>query len=144
MGFTVLFPDTVEVIDAIRSGIGRDVIFYSGIITTCSACSLDPVTNTSTNPFCLPCGGEHYITVFTGITLTGHITWGSSDSVGWVTGGQMMEGDCRVQIKYTVLNEDIVNDTEYLVVDGKTMEIKKRIMRGVKQLNRILLELIER
>jgi hypothetical protein len=61
----------------------------------------------------------------------------------WATGGQIYEGDCRAQIKYTVANLSLVEDAKWLVIDGKKMSIIKVIYRGVPQVNRILLDLRE-
>lgn len=142
----ITFPeDTKTVIDAIRGAIGRDVTFWTVVSSTaCPVCSLDIVTNTSTDSFCETCEGLYWIPVASGTTISGHVTWGHSDNMQWESGGQWYEGDCRVQIEYTDDNL-ILSDTAYEVtVDDKTMEIKKKILRGVPDLNRILLDLIEK
>jgi hypothetical protein len=77
-------------------------------------------------------------------TLKAHITWGPADMLGWYTGGQIPEGSCRIQIKYSTVNEQLVKDTSYVIVDGKDMVVKKTHLRGVPNLNRILLDLIEK
>ena len=137
--------DTESIIDQIRGVIGRDITFYVvASSTACSVCSLDPVTNTSTDPFCLTCSGLYWIPVYSGVTVSGHVTWGHSELLNWQSGGQFFDGDCRVQIKYTVANLDAVDRMKWAVVDGKQLFFLKKILRGVKQLNRILIDLKER
>ena len=142
----ILWPDnTDEVIDAIRDAIGREVEFqYLAGTIPCSACSLDPVTNTSDDAFCPVCSGEYWIETISGYTTSGVITWGPSDRPAWQMGGQMLEGDCVVQINLDDEIEDILDKTKTVIVDSREMEIKKRQRRGVKSLNRILISLIEK
>ena len=145
----IVWPsNTTEIIDEIRFAIGRDVDFY--IVASsiaCPVCDVDPVTNTSTDSFCPTCSGVYWIPVWSAYTISGHITWANADILTWPVGGQQFDGDVRVQIKYTPENLTIVDDCQtegYVIVDTKTMEIKSRILRGVKQLNRILIDMIER
>jgi len=71
----------IEVIDAIRGAIGRDVTFNIVASSTgCPDCSLDPVTNTSTDSFCQTCDGKYWIPVYSGVVVSGHITYGGSQS----------------------------------------------------------------
>jgi hypothetical protein len=140
----ITFPNnTTATIDAIRNAIGRNIDAYSEIRVVCSSCVLDPVTNTSTDSFCPTCGGKGYIITFSGTTLSAHITWNPSELTNWVSGGQYKEMDCRVQVKYTVVNDALLNNTKYLIVDGKRLRIDKKTYRGVQSLNRILLDLKE-
>jgi len=142
----IVFPsNTKEVIDSIREVIGRDVIFrVVASATACPECYLDPVTNTSTDSFCDTCEGVYWIPVYSGVTILGHVTWGHSDNMQWQSAGQWYEGDCRVQIEYTPENVIVVDSAVDVLVDGKTMELKKRILRGVQPINRILLDLVEK
>lgn len=141
----IVFPEnTEEVIDAIRNAIGRDVLFVAEVKVPCSACSIDPVTNTSTNSFCLVCSGVGYIITYSGATISGHVTQGQTDYMQWTPGGQYYDGDCRVQIKYTPENITIIDNASYVMVDDQKFDIRKKTFRGVKNLNRILLDLIER
>jgi len=134
-----------EVVDAIRSAIGRETTWYIVASSSpCPDCSLDPITNTSTDSFCITCGGEYWIPTYSGVTISGHVNWGYSEQLGWVSGGQLNEGECRVQIKYTLANLNAVDNAKWVEVDGKTMEVVKRILRGVQTLNRILVDLRER
>ena len=143
---TITFPDdTVDVIDAIRDAIGRDItFFYVYSSMACPICVLDPVTNTSKDAFCYVCSGEYWIPLYSGETINAHITWGYSEQLGWLSGGQLDEGECRVQIKYTASNLTVVNEAKYVDVDGKSMQIIKKILRGVKNINRIIIDLKER
>lgn len=136
--------NTTEITDEIRSAIGRTVVFYSEIKSDCPACSIDPITDTSTNSFCPTCSGIGYLITYSGTELIAHVTWGYSEQLGWVSGGTMDEGDCRVQIKYTIANQTVVDNTSYLVVDNRQLEIKKRTLRGVPAVNRILIDCIEK
>lgn len=143
---TITFPsNTAAIIDEIRGVIGRDVIFYTlAGSTECPVCNLDPTTGTSTDSFCETCSGVYYIPIYSGVSISGHITWTSSDILNWQTGGQLFDGDCRIQIKYTPENITVLDATKWVEVDGKSLEIKERSLRGVQQLNRIVLSLIER
>ena len=143
----ITFPDNTEdTIDAIREAIGRDITFVtvSAIACTASGCSLDPVTNTGTNSFCVTCSGLYWIPVLSNYEVKAHVTWGSADQLNWVTGGQLIDGDCRVQVKSTSAVLSAIEDTDHVVVDGKTFEIKSKIYRGVPELNRVLIDLIEK
>ena len=141
----ILFPeDTEETIDAIRDAIGRDVLFVTATYSGCNTCSLDPTTNTSTDSFCPTCSGIYWIPTYTENAINAHVTWAGADIMGWVAGGQYFDGDCRVQIKYSTANLTIVEDTEYVEVDSKILTIRSKIFRGVQNLNRIILDLIEK
>ena len=140
----ITFPsNTTEIIDDIRGAIGRPVSFYSiSNETVCSAgCILDPVTNTSTNSFCPVCSGNYYIYTYSGVTVSGHVFWNSSDLMNWPSAGFTFEGECRVQIKYTQELLSLVDNTEYVIVDGKKMTIRNKAYRGVPNINRIILYL---
>jgi hypothetical protein len=145
--FSVSWPTTFEtsVVDGIRNAIGRDVTFF--VITSgapCPVCDLDPITNTSTDSFCIICSGAYWIYTYSGVDIFSHITWGFSEQLGWVSGGTQDEGDCRIQIKYTPENIVTVETAQWVEVDGKVMQITKKILRGVQTLNRIILNLIEK
>lgn len=133
-----------EVVDAIRAAIGRPVIFVAEIKTDCPACNLDPITDTSTNPFCLVCSGVGYLIVYSGTTISGHITQGPTDYMQWFVGGQLKDGECRVQIEYTPGNITVVDNAVYAMIDGTKFDVRKKILRGVKAINRILVDLIQR
>ncbi len=145
----IVWPDnTTEIIDKIRGAIGRDITIY--IVASsipCPTCSLDPVTNESTDSFCTTCSGIYWIPIYSGYVTSGHITWGNVDILQWIPVGQYFEGDARVQIKYTPEIFSIVEqaqDNGYIVVDNEVMEIKSKILRGVKNINRILINLVKK
>lgn len=144
----ITFPsDTEDTIDEIRDAIGRNVNFItvSGVACVASGCYLDPVTNTSTNPFCVVCSGLHWIPVESTYTVKAHVTFGDADITNWSVGGQHFDGDCRVQVKLTDAITAVLDlDIERVVVDEKNFEIKSKIYRGVPELNRILIDLIEK
>ena len=141
----ITFPDnTKAVIDAIRKSIGREVEF----ITTesgnpCPVCDLDPIANTSTDSFCTTCSGMYWIPIYETYTISGHITWGNDEIQQWESAGKWIDGSCRVQIEYSDSNMTVLDKTSYLVVDGKKLEINKKLFRGVQPLNRVLLDLKE-
>lgn len=140
----ITFPsNTAETIDKIRGAIGRPVTFYSVSNTAvCPAgCVLDPVTDTSTDSFCPVCSGNYYIYTYSGVTVSGHIFWNSSDLLNWPSAGFTFEGECRVQIKYTPIMLNMVDTAKYLVVDGKKMTVRNKAFRGVPSINRIILYL---
>ncbi len=136
--------DTKDIIDDIRTAIGRIVTFYTQTVSGCSVCSLDPISNESTDSFCPSCSGIYWIPILTTSGILAHITWGSSEQLKWVSGGQLFDGDCRIQIEYTPENITVVDTSAYVEVDGRKMDINKKILRGVQPLNRILLDLVER
>jgi len=142
---TITFPeDTEATIDSIRDAIGRPTEWHTVTLSGCSICELDPITNTSTDSFCSVCSGAYWLPSYTVNVISGHVTWGYSEQLGWVTGGQLAEGECRVQIKYTVANLDIIENAEKIFVDGKEMQMEKKTLRGVKNINRILIDLNEK
>ncbi|MHA1950293.1 MAG: hypothetical protein ACW99G_14715 [Candidatus Thorarchaeota archaeon] len=144
----ITFPEgTEETIDAIREAIGRNISFVtaSAIACTASGCGLDPVTNTGTNSFCVTCSGLYWIPVLSNYTVKAHVTWGNADELNWVTGGQLMDGDARAQVKYTAELLNVLDgEVERVEIDGKNFEIKSKIYRGVPELNRVLIDLIEK
>lgn len=141
----ITFPsNTTEIIDSIRGAIGRDVYFYTESKIPCSACDLDPVTDTSLDSFCPVCSGLGYQYTYEESTISGHVIHNPQDMMKWTSGGQLYEGDCRVQIKYTLANDAIVNSATRVNADGDNYTIHKKIYRGVPEINRILLDLKQR
>jgi len=146
MPLVINFPtdQDTEVVDAIRNAIGRNTIWnIVASSTVCNICSLNQVTGESTDPFCPVCSGLYNIYIFSGVVIPAHVTWGFSEQMGWVTGGQFDEGDCRVQIKFSDDNESVVDNAKCVEVDGRRMNIVKKLLRGVKNVNRILVDLQE-
>lgn len=144
----ITFPsDTEDTIDEIRNAIGRNVNFVtvSAIACVASGCFLDPITNTGTNSFCTSCSGLYWIPRESIYTVKAHITFGDADITNWSVGGQHFDGDCRVQVKLTdAITAVLALDVERVEVDDKNFEIKSKIYRGVPDLNRILIDLIEK
>ena len=139
----IMWPsNTTEIIDKIRGAIGRDVTFYSPSYSGCSTCSLDPVSQDSTDSFCPECDGVYWVSTFSGVTVSGHITWAGADILNWETGGQLFDGDVRIQIKKASGIIEMLDSTEYIIVDEKKVEEKSRILRGVKEINRVLIDCI--
>jgi hypothetical protein len=140
------FPSgTREQIEFMIEQDGRPVSFYN--VTTlsgCSDCSLDPIANTSTDSFCPTCSGNYWIPTYSGWEVTAHVTWGKVDEKAWMTGGLIDNGDCTVKFMHTQEREDLVNDAEYVVVDGREMDVVNVIPRGVPEINRIIVKLKEK
>ncbi len=142
---SISFPtNTTTIIDEIRGVIGRSVSFYSATLSGCSVCSLDPTTDTSTDSLCPVCSGIYWIETLSGTSVSGHIRWGNVDFLSWQVGGQLFDGDCRIQIKLKSDTLDMIEATKHVVADGKVLEIKSHILRGVPTLNRVLIDLIEK
>jgi hypothetical protein len=142
----ILWPTQFEnqLISDIRNAIGREITFYVVASSIpCPICVLDPITDTSTDSFCEICSGSYWIPQYSGVSLNAHITWGGTDQLQWQTGGQLFDGDCRVQIEYTPENVLVVESSKWLVVDGKRLAQSKIHLRGVQSLNRILVDCIE-
>ncbi len=139
----ITFPDnTTDKIDQMRAVIGRDVDFYIPSYSGCSTCTLDPVSQESTDSFCPTCSGIYWIPTFSATTKSGHITWAGADILDWRVGGQLFDGDVRIQIKKESGTISMLDDTEYIIVDSKKVEEKSRILRGVQEINRVLLDCI--
>jgi len=139
------FPtNTRTTIDAIINQIARDVIFYVvDTLSGCYSCNLDPITNTSQDSYCEVCSGEYWIPTYSSWTVSGHIFWGQEQQ-GWVTGGQLDVGDCLVKFMHTQAAEDIVHNAEFVIVDGRELDVDKVTLRGVPEINRILVKLKEK
>ena len=145
---TITWPsNTTDIIDQIRGAIGRDVTFMQKVgqtECTASGCGLDPITGESVNSWCTVCSGMYYIPTYSGVTVSGHVSWKGAEQLGWVTGGQLDEGDCTVQIKYLDTTDEMIRETFYVVVDSRRMEIVKVIPRGVPSVNRYIISMIEK
>jgi len=141
----IVFPDQTDIVDKIREAIGRDVYFYRVTYTDCTAsgCGFDPVNESSINPYCPTCSGLYFIPSYQVVPVEGFVSWGYSENLGWVQGGQLAEGSCRVQIKSSVTNLDLVNNSNFLIVDNRKMSIVRKTLRGTPNVNRLLLDLQE-
>lgn len=147
MSPTITWPtDTADTIDAIRGAIGRNILInitVSGIPCSASGCGLDPVTQLSTDQFCPICSGFYWTNTTSGYVVNAHVNWGQSDTPIWETGGRVVEGDCLVQMKYTIANVAAVDEAKSFVVDGKTLVKDAVDYRGVPDINRILVTLTQ-
>ena len=133
------------VIQAMHDQIARAVTFYVvESVSGCYLCSLDPITGTSTDSFCTLCSGEYWIPTYSGVTYSGKVTWGTSEEKEWMTGGLVDNGDCLVTILHTPAAEQVVFDSEYVRVDGRELDVDKITLRGVPEVNRILVKLKEK
>ena len=141
----IAFPDnTREVINAIRDTIGRDItIVYEASVSGCPVCSLDPVNNTSTDPFCPVCSGRYWIPAISGEIRKAHIFWKNGQTIDWLPGGIYYDADVTAQIELSGNIESILDRAQYIVVDGKKFEEKDRIYRGIPTINRLILLLKE-
>lgn len=141
---TISWPtDTKVTIDAIRSAIGRYVNFVTKLKEDCPTCILNPYTGESTNPFCPTCSGAGYVITLSGQLVNAHITWNPSETMNWVSAGKFQDYSCRIQVEYSTENANLVNGCAYVEIDDKQLRIENKTYRGVKELNRILLDLRE-
>jgi len=141
----IVFPEgTRDTISNIINAIGRNVIFYSSTQSGCYNCSLDPVTSTSTDSFCPVCSGKYYIDTWSGDIIKAHVTWKYADEDQFNTGGTTFLGDGIVKIMYSGPYMDIVDNTEYMGVDGKQVDIQRVTLLGVPSINRIILDFKQR
>lgn len=140
---SLTFPSTTDTIDEMRNAIGRNITINVPVLSGCLACSLDPVTNTSVNSFCTVCNGDYWIKIIEPHVVLAHVNWGKTDKLGWVSGGQYFDGDCLVQLKYTEENNNLVASGISYIVDGITLRKDTQIYRGVPEINRILVNLME-
>ena len=140
------FPNnTRQQIEEMIEQDGRPVTFYIVESTTeCPMCSLDPISNTSTDSFCPTCSGEYWIPVYSGWTITAHVTWGKADNRAWETGGMLDNGDCSVKFMYSGAYQNFVEISEYAIIDSRIMDVQRVIPRGVPEINRLIVELKER
>jgi hypothetical protein len=140
------FPtNTRTQIEAIINEDGRPVTFYVvESVEACDVCSLGPISETSTDSFCPSCSGEYWLPTYSGWAVTAHVTWGKHDEKAWETGGMIDNGECSVKFMHTSSAEEIVHSSQYVIVDDRTMDISKIILRGVPEVNRIIVVLKER
>ena len=139
--------DTSSIIDEIRNTIGRGItinIPVTGIACTNILDSLDPVTNLSTNQFCAVCGGKYWLNTISGVSVSAVIIWKGAEINNQYPGGYVVDGDCSVQIKYTVTSMDWIDRAISYIVDGRTLVKKSIALKGVKPINRIIITLDEK
>lgn len=140
------FPlDTRATISGIIDMIGRDILFYNVVsISGCYSCSLDVISNTSTDSYCPVCSGNYWIPTYSGTQVKAHITYGTVDDKSWTTGGLVDNGQIEVKFMHTQELEDLVNEAKFFVVDNRELDVKKITPRGAPQTNRIIVQLKEK
>lgn len=139
------FPtNTRQQIEDIINDIGRAVLFVTSTLSGCYNCSLDPVTNTSVDSFCPVCSGIYWIPTYSSNSIVAHVAWKYADDAEFNTGGNTYVGDGKVKIIYSGPYMDILEDTDYLVVDGKQASIEKITLLGVPHVNRISIDFKEK
>lgn len=135
-----------QIEEIINNSTGREIeLFY---VYSTYACpnpddSLDPITNTSTNSFCAVCSGTYWIDVYSGVTMSAHVTWKFDYKNEFETGGRIFIGDAQAKVMHSPEREQLVKEAKYLVVDGKTMDTVKTTMLG-NPINRMVISLKER
>lgn len=131
-------------IEEIIDKIGREVTFYYVYSSqACPVCDLDPVTDTSTDSFCTTCSGDYWIPLYSGSAMSAHVTWKFDFETEFQTGGKDLIGDARVKVMHTDARETIVKQSEYVIVDDKTLNIEKTTLLGAP-INRIIVDLKEK
>lgn len=143
----VAFPsNTRSVIESMIEAIGRTVTFYINTPSGCTAsgCYLDPVTDTSTNAYCLVCSGKYWVPIYSGYDIKAHVTWKFSDDGQFNTGGMTFLGDGIVKVMYSGPYMTAINSAEYAVVDGIPVNIERVTLLGVPAINRIVLDFKEK
>lgn len=140
------FPNnTRDYIQEMIDQIGRSVFFYAvTTVSGCSLCSLDPITNNSTDSFCPQCSGEYWIPTYSGWEMTAHITYGQVDDKAWMTGGVIDNGQVTVKVMWSGGVSDYINSSEYVIVDNREYDVVDVVERGVPEVNRILVKLKEK
>jgi hypothetical protein len=121
------------------------ITFYNVVtLSGCWLCNYDPISNTSTDSYCPVCSGQFWIPTYSGTTVKAHVTYGTVDDKSWTTGGMVDNGSIEVKFMHTQELEDLVDDAKYFIVDGRELDVKKIILRGVPEINRILVQLKEK
>ena len=144
------FPSAAQtraIITEIIQQDGRQVTFnVVASLSGCWNCTLDPISDTSTDSFCPICSGVHWIPTYSGWDTVAHVTWGKSEDKDWQTGGMIDNGDCTVKFMHTPEAEAIVHAAEYVVVDDRIMQTIPGgiILRGVPTINRVIVKLREK
>lgn len=143
---TIIFPaNTADVINEIRDVIGRLItvnITVSGI--ACPLCSLDPVTGKSKDSFCSGCGGDYWLSTISGWIVNAHVTWQGAGRPIYEPGGYVLDGDCVVTISTSGNALHNIEHAESVIVDGRDLIVSNFILKGVPDINRITVALVER
>lgn len=140
-------PNARQIINEIRDAIGRTITIYipvSGIPCTYSGDALDPITGLSTNQFCPVCGGNYWLSTISGLDVLAHITYPGIDTPYRVPGGNIFDGDVQIQIEATDETTYAISIADYYEIDGIDYIKKSVSPRGVKDINRYVIKLVER
>jgi hypothetical protein len=112
----------------------------------CYNCDLDPISDTSIDSYCPVCSGQYWIYTYSGWDVVAHVTWGRSEEKDWQTGGMLDNGDCQVKFMFSGWMQDILDNTDSVLVDGRIMKTVPGgiILRGVPEINRVIVKLREK
>ncbi len=140
----IVWPEgTSQIIHDIIQEIGRDVSFYVASLSGCPDCTLDPVTNTSTDSFCPTCSGVYWLKTYTTYTTKAHVTWKYADDLEFTTGGYIFEGDGIIKIPYSGDWPSIADSSEFAVVEDKQVKLGRITLLGVPEINRVIIQFKE-
>jgi hypothetical protein len=143
---TLIFPsNTQQVIDEIREAIGRTVTFFVSVSgVACTLCTLDPITGTSVDSLCSGCGGAYWLNTTSGWDVLAHVRWIDAGRPLMSPGGYALEGDCFVTISSSGNALQMVENAKSVLVDGRDLIVADFSLRGVPDINRIRVALVER
>jgi hypothetical protein len=135
----ISFPDnTKQIIDNIRGAIGRNINIGTTILgSECPACTIDPLTNMSSDPFCSTCSGYGYLTSISGTTVSAHVNWNVLGSKEYHSGGFIEVGDCIATIEFSEELLSVIENADYFEIDDEKVFLKEYDLRGVPDINRI-------
>jgi len=142
----ITFPsNTAEVINSIRETIGRNIeIHYTSSGEVCPTCTQDTLTGRSFNPFCGTCGGLGYVTTPITLSALAHVRWKNNISDSYNTpAGKIDIGNCVVTLEYDATLPTIIETSDYFLVDDVKLYFTEYDLRGVKDINRIVIILQE-
>ncbi len=145
----ITFPsnEVTETIDAIRAAIGKDITIFitvSGIACSEPGCDLDPVTQLSTDQFCLTCNGDYWINTISGYPVLARVLYQGVGTPAWNPHGMLFHGDLQIRLKYTTANLDAVINSAHFEVDDRGYILKDYELRGVPEPNRIVVALVQK
>jgi len=139
----ITFPsDTKEIIDKIRTVIGRNVdIHYTTSGEVCTTCDVDPITGRSFNPFCPVCSGLGYIENYLTYSGLAHVRWTNVGDSYNSPSGDIDTGNCVVTMEYVETLPAIIDTSDYFLVDDIKLYYIEYDLRGVQEINRIAIKL---
>lgn len=143
---TITWPSAqiTSIEEAIRSAIADTVtINFKVTGSGCYNCSLDPITNTSTNPYCDICFGTYWINTSSGYTTKGHVRWTRGEIPAQFPGGKLPEGDCLVTFTLASGLQYIVENSDSFIINSKKLTLKSYTLKGKPQPNRLKVTLTQ-